>query len=125
MKILIIDDDVAIALFIQKVLEIEGYRVTMAGDSNDGYLAYLDCNPDLVISDIQMPGKNGFELMKDIRMHHPKMKTIYMSGAITQFQSLLNEEKRRYHVDFLPKPFATNDLISLVSKNLGSEVTSQ
>ena len=68
MKILIIDDDMAIASFIQKVLEIEGYRVTMAGDGNDGYLAYLDCNPDLVISDIQMPGKNGFELIKDIRI---------------------------------------------------------
>lgn len=68
MKILIIDDNVAIASFIQKVLEIEGYRVTVARDGNDGYLAYLDCNPDLVISDIQMPGKNGFELIKDIRI---------------------------------------------------------
>jgi DNA-binding response OmpR family regulator len=53
---------VEIASVLQELLEIEGYRVTMAGDGNDGYSAYLDFKPDLVITDIQMPGRNGFEL---------------------------------------------------------------
>jgi DNA-binding NtrC family response regulator len=125
MKILIIDDDVAIASALKELFELEGYQVSTGRDGNDGYLAYLACKPDLVITDIQMPGKDGFELMKDIRVHHPKMKTIYMSGSIAQFQPLLEEEKNRYQVDFLTKPFAINELISLVSKNLGTEVISQ
>jgi len=122
MKILIIDDNVEIASVLQELLEIEGYRVTMAGDGNDGYSAYLDFKPDLVITDIQMPGRNGFELMEEIRMHHPKMKTIYMSAAMAQFRLLLEEEKERYQADFLAKPFARKELMSLVSKNLGQGV---
>jgi len=101
----------------------QGYRVTMAGDANDGYMAYLHFRPDLVITDIQMPGRNGFELMEKIRTHDPKMKTIYMSAAAVQFQPLLENEKRWYQSDFLAKPFARAELMSLVSKNLRQRVT--
>ncbi len=66
MKILIIDDNAEIISVIQKFLEIEGYRVNTARDANDGYSAYFNFKPDLVITDIQMPGKNGFELMEKI-----------------------------------------------------------
>lgn len=105
MKILVIDDDVQITSVAQQLLEAEGYRVTTAGDGNDGYLAYLDFKPDLVITDIQMPGRNGFELMREIRIHDPKIRTIFMSGgSITRFQSLLEEEEKRYHADFMAKP---------------------
>lgn len=122
MKILIIDDNAEIVSVIQKFLEIEGYRATTARNANDGYSAYLDFKPDLVITDIQMPGKNGFELMEKIRMRHPKIKTIYMSAAINHFQPLLKEEKKRYQADFLAKPFARKELISLVSKNIGQAI---
>ena len=122
MKILIIDDNAEIVSVIQKFLEIEGYRVNTARDANDGYSAYFDFKPDLVITDIQMPGRNGFELMEKIRMHHPKIKTIYMSAAIDQFQPLLKEEKERYQADFLAKPFAGKELLSLVSKNIGQAI---
>ena len=122
MKILIIDDNAEIVSVIQKFLEIEGYRATTARNANDGYSAYLDFKPDLVITDIQMPGRNGFELMEKIRMHHPKIKTIYMSAATYQFQPLLKEEKKRYHADFLTKPFAGKELLSLVSRNIGQAI---
>ena len=123
MKILIIDDNAEVASIIQQFLEIEGYQVTTARDGNDGYSAYLDFKPDLVISDVQMPGRNGFDLMKEIRMQHPKMKTIYITGAMPEFQPLLEEEKERYQADFLAKPFARKELMSLVSKNLERGVT--
>jgi len=122
-KILVIDDNLEMASVLQELLEIEGYRVTMAGDANDGYMAYLHFRPDLVITDIQMPGRNGFELMEKIRTHDPKMKTIYMSAAAVQFQPLLENEKRWYQSDFLAKPFARAELMSLVSKNLRQRVT--
>ncbi len=125
MKILVIDDNAEITSVIQQLLDIEGYRVATARDGDDGYSAYLDFKPDLVITDIQMPRKNGFELMKEIRMHDPDIKTIYMTGHMNEFRSRLDEEKKRYQVDFLEKPSTGDELISLVSKNLESEVTSQ
>lgn len=121
-KILIIDDNAEIVFVIQQFLEIEGYRVTTARDGNDGYSAYLNFKPDLVITDIRMPGRNGFELMEKIRIHHPKIKTIYMSAAIDQFQQLLKEEKKKCQADFLAKPFTKKELMSLVSKNIGQAI---
>jgi DNA-binding response OmpR family regulator len=114
MKILIVDDNQGLAHILKIMLEDEGYEVRLAFDGRDGYLAYLLFKPDLVITDIQMPEKNGLELMKVIRNHNPEVKTIYISGNLSEFQSLLQMEKMRYQVDYLQKPFSKNELMRLV-----------
>jgi len=115
MNVLIVDDSEAIATVIQQLLENENYHTMTARDGEDGYLAYLDFKPDLVITDIEMPRKNGFELMKNIRTHDPSIKTIYMSGYMGRFRSLFEEEKTKYHAAFLEKPFSIIELIGLLS----------
>ena len=57
-------------------MEEENYEVQLARDGKDGYLAYLLFKPDLVITDIQMPERNGLKLMEIIRKHNPEVKTI-------------------------------------------------
>ena len=95
MKILIVDDNQELASAIQIMLEDEGYEVRLANDGQDGYWVFLEFKPDLVITDIQMPGENGLELMEHIRMHNPMVRTIYMSGDLTSFWSPLEEEKKK------------------------------
>jgi YesN/AraC family two-component response regulator len=115
MKVLIVDDNEELAFIIKGIIEDENHIVRTARDGEDGYSVYLHFKPDLVITDIQMPGKNGFELMKDIRVYNPKIRTIYMSGNLSWFLSLLEEEKKRYHASFLGKPFSRVELIKLLS----------
>jgi YesN/AraC family two-component response regulator len=98
------------------ILEDEGYEVRAAKDGNDGFFSYLLFRPDLVITDIQMPEKNGLELMENIRMHNPMIKTIYMSGDLSQYGSPLEEEKKKYHINTLEKPFSRDELMSLLSQ---------
>ena len=117
MKVLIVDDNDATVRIIQELITSEDHRVRTAGDGIDAYWIYLHFEPDLVITDIEMPGKNGFELIKKIRTHNPGIKTIYMSGDLSRFDSLLNEEKTRYDASVLGKPFSMDDLIQLVSDN--------
>ncbi len=105
MKVLVVDDNQFLASTIQAVLEIEGCEVMAAGDGMDGYAAYLLFEPDLVITDIQMPRKNGLEMMKLIRNHNPLIKTVYMSGDIDAFQTALAEEEKKYPISFFGKPF--------------------
>jgi len=114
MKVLIVDDNEALASAIQMMLEDEGFDVKLAKDGNKGYWVYLDFTPDLVITDIQMPGENGFELMEHIRTHNPAVKTIYMSGDLESYLSPLEEEKRRYPVSLLEKPFSKEELMGLL-----------
>ena len=117
MKILIVDDNQDLAFLIKLMLEDEGYEVRLAKDGQDGYLAYLLFHPDLVLTDIQMPEKNGLELMEYIRSHNPAVRTIYMSGNLTQFWLPLEEEKKKYQVGVLEKPFSREELMGLISQS--------
>jgi CheY-like chemotaxis protein len=117
MKILIVDDNQDLAFLIKWMLEDEGHEVKSAKNGIDGYLMYFLFNPDLVLTDIQMPEKNGLDLIREIRSHNPDVRTIYMSGDLSRYVSPLEEEKEKYHVGILEKPFSRNDLISLVSRS--------
>ena len=116
MKVLIVDDDQAIVTVVQFMLEFEGHEVRLAMNGSEGYLIYLEFLPDLVITDIQMPGENGLELMNHIREHDPLVKTIYMSGNLSQFFPLLKDERTKYPINFLEKPFSREELIGQVSQ---------
>ncbi len=69
-----------------------------------------------MITDIQMPGENDFELMNHIREKDATVKTIYMSGNLNQFHALLDEEKSKYPINYLEKPFSLKELIGRVSE---------
>jgi DNA-binding NtrC family response regulator len=69
---------------------------------------------DIVITDIQMPRKNGLEMMGHIRTHNPMIKTIYMSGDIDTYRLYLKDEKRKYQVSFFEKPFSLESLKRVV-----------
>lgn len=109
-KVLVVDDNQLVAATIQEVLEDCGHEVMSAKDGVDGYSAYLAFKPDIVITDIQMPRKNGLEMMGNIRTHEPMIRTIYMSGDIDYYKPFLREEKMRYPVSFFEKPFSFESL---------------
>jgi CheY-like chemotaxis protein len=115
MKVLVVDDNKELAELIQAVLEGEGVEVMSANDGIEGYATYLLFRPDLVITDIQMPGGTGFGMMQHIRAHNPKIKTVYMSGDIDAYRLTLEREKKSYPVTFLTKPFSLKALMELVS----------
>ena len=117
MKVLIVDDNQDLAFLIKWMLEDEGYEVRSAKNGTDGYSVYLLFNPDLVLTDIQMPEKNGLELIKEIRYLNPEVRTIYMSGDLSQYGLPLEEEKEKHHAGVLEKPFSKNELISLLSRS--------
>ena len=115
MRVLIVDDDEGLCFILQTILESEGHEVKLAKDGRDGYWAYLEFKPELVITDIQMPGENGIELMEHIRTLNPAVRTIYMSGDLSNYWLPLEEEKRRYPVSYIEKPFSRTELMELLS----------
>jgi CheY-like chemotaxis protein len=116
-KILVVDDNSELSFLLQWTLEDEGHEVKVANNGTEGYFEFLLFAPDVVLTDIQMPEKNGFELMENIRSHNPTVRTIYMSGNLTQFQSNLGEEMKKYHARVLEKPFSKEELIRLISSS--------
>ena len=115
-KLLIVDDDEHLASLIQLMLENEGYEAMTSHSGGHGYLTYLLFKPDLVITDVQMPGINGLELMHHIRVHDPVIKTIYMTGDPDLYRLLLEEQQQRYGATVVKKPFSKAKLMQLLSE---------
>src|SRR6185437_14694121 len=80
-KILVIDDNLVVRNTIVQILESEGYEVISAEDGRRGLYVFRNEHPDLVVTDIIMPEKEGIETIRDIRGEVPDAKIIAISGG--------------------------------------------
>ena len=80
-KILIIDDEPHILLMLKKMLERSGYEVDLAANGIEGIELFKKSQPDLVISDIIMPEKEGLETIREMKRLRPDLKIIALSGG--------------------------------------------
>jgi two-component system response regulator (stage 0 sporulation protein F) len=111
MKILIVDDNAGLTWILQVMLEEEGHEVRVAKDGREGYFEFLLFSPDIILTDIQMPNRNGLELIRLIRIHNPDVRTVYMSSDLDYYESVLQEEKEKHKACVLSKPFSRDELI--------------
>ena len=116
MKVLVVDDNENMANIVRIMMEKNNHLVKTANDGENGYSAYVQFKPDLVVTDVQMPGKNGFDLMSKIRSHNPSIMTIYMTGDPGRFLGRFREERITHQADFIGKPFSIDDLSTKLSK---------
>jgi CheY-like chemotaxis protein len=80
-KLLIVDDEPSIRMSLSYVLAEIGYRVRTAEDGVSALNAISDEAPDILLSDLNMPGMSGFELLSRVRHQFPATHTIAMSGS--------------------------------------------
>ena len=80
-KVLVIEDDDQIRIILREVLEEEGYDVVEARDGREGVRSYLESSPDLVITDMVMPQKDGIQTIADLQGISPEVKIIAISGG--------------------------------------------
>lgn len=119
--ILVIDDDPSIRLTFKRYLDSKGYSVSVAADGAEGLSMVNERIPDLVITDVMMPEKDGLEVVLDLRENHPDLPIIAISGGM-----------RIVPMDFLPmiskfgagkvfyKPVELEELLGAVQELLGS-----
>ncbi len=117
-RILVVDDDVSLAEILRERLRDEGFEVNTAADGCEGYLAYLRYLPEVILTDIQMPGENGLELMDHVWTHNPEIRAIYMTGGSATFQSNTSRVEGTLQARFLRKPFTWTELMTLLSEYL-------
>ena len=79
-KILLVDDDESIQLLYREEFQDEGYEVVSAINGEDALIRFQEDLPDLVILDIQMPGMNGIEVLRQMKMLKPAVPVILSSA---------------------------------------------
>lgn len=119
-KILIIEDEEIICSLLRGKLVNEGYDVRVAKDGEDGLRAMLEDKPDLVLLDIIMPKKDGFEVMAEMKnnknLHNIPIVIISNSGQPVE----LNKARDLGAKDWLIKTeFDPIDVLEKVKKQIG------
>ena len=115
MKILVVDDTRIILSVIEAILTQEHQEIITASDGREGLQTFRTHQPDMVITDIEMPWQNGLSMMAAIRRTHPKILTLYMTGNPGPYHHQLQEEADAFGTGLLHKPFTRSDLIQAMT----------
>jgi DNA-binding response OmpR family regulator len=110
--ILVVEDDTDLQSVLRRILEAEGYRVLRAEDGEQGVATALDFEPQLVILDVGLPGKDGNAVARDLRARgfRAPMLMLTARSSVTDKVSGLDAGAD----DYLPKPFEHAELLARV-----------
>jgi len=118
-KILVIDDEALIAETVMEILNHEGFEATAASTGADAIDLAKVLRPDIVLSDVIMPGLNGVETGIKIREILPSCKIILFSGQAATVDLLEKARQEGHDFDILAKPIKPERLISLIRASSG------
>ena len=121
-KILLIDDDPDVHTLVKKILEPKSYDVICAYNGDEGLRKVVEERPDLIILDVIMPGKHGFEVCKELKSDE---KYHFFSNIPVLMLTVYPEDREKMHLsiregmmmeaeDYLQKPVDPQELVNRV-----------
>lgn len=116
-NILLIEDDAGLAITLKDFFEDNGLNVTPALSGEDGLQSYHKEKPDLIILDIILPGKNGFEVIAEIRSTDIQTPFILMTGTEVDQESQIKGYQHGA-LNYMQKPIIPVALLALVQNIL-------
>lgn len=120
--IVVIDDDAGTRLLVAQVLKKEGYQVMAAEDGAKGLALIREFKPELVVSDVQMPFLDGFEVLDQVRNDAALAGTAMILLTSLQDRSYMRQGMTTGADDYLTKPFAPQELREAVTAQLNKRV---
>jgi two-component system NtrC family response regulator len=115
-RILVVDDDESLRWVTQAQLQQSGYEVVAAADGTSALEQVPTLSPDLVITDLKMPGMSGLDLLKEIRTQYPEVIVI-MVTAFGSVETAVDAMKAGAY-DYITKPVNMDELRLVVSRGL-------
>ena len=114
-RILIMDDDPSVRTALKNLLQQDGYEVSVAPNALEGAKIYSTSPPDLIITDLLMPERDGIEALLELRSKYPTIKTIVISGDAPEFLPIVEDLGANRTI---PKPFKNQDVLTAVQELL-------
>ena len=124
-RVLVVDDDSVIADTLSKILSISGYAAIAAYDGDDALETALLVPPELLITDVMLPGMNGIELAITIRRVYPECKVLLFSGQASTPGLLAAANREGHHFTLLNKPVPPQELLAMVAERLNTNEAAQ
>jgi CheY-like chemotaxis protein len=118
--ILIADHDLDLPDVVVAILSEPGHTVLTASNGYEALRVLVERSVDLLITDIKMPGINGFELARQAKLMRPNLHVIYLSGRVSEFDRL-----GPIYGTLIPKPIRADSLIELIEREMAEAATSE
>jgi len=115
-KIWVSDDDNAIRIILEESLSSSGFDVKTFSSGDDVVNELKNDKPDLVLTDVQMPGMLGYDLLKHINDNYEDIPVIIMT-AFTDMQAAVDSYGGGAF-EYMPKPFDLNDAVQIINRAL-------
>ena len=126
LHILVVDDDLDLRESLSLLLELYGASVTAVGSAREALQVLSATVPDVLLSDLAMPGEDGYDLIRKIRALPPDRGSHLPAAAVTARTGL--EDRRRALAEgfqvYVPKPVSGEDLVAVVAR-LGGRTASR
>ena len=116
-RILVVDDETNIANSLKVILSDEGYDVSVTEDGLNALDMIQSDPPDLLLLDVWLPGMDGIEVLKTVKIYHPEIEVLVMSGHGTIDTAVKATKLGAF--DFIEKPFSMDSLTQSVKSALG------
>ncbi len=111
-RILVIEDDAAIARGLAQNLRFEGYQVEVAADGQRGLELAVDQRPDLVLLDVMLPQRNGFEVLRELRRLEIDVPVLMLTAKGEEIDKVRGLDLGAD--DYVTKPFSLPELLARV-----------
>jgi DNA-binding response OmpR family regulator len=116
--VLVVDDESVIADTLAEILSRSGYAAMTAYDADEALEAAMTTPPEMLITDVILPGMNGIELAIKIRRIFPDCKILLFSGQAATVDLLVNANCAGHHFNLISKPIHPKDLVAKVAESL-------
>ena len=114
--ILVVEDEEPVRIMLGRLLRSQGYSVVLAANASEARTVLSRLRPEMVVTDIIMPGENGIELRRVIASDWPEIPVLLISGFSDDGPAEF--AARMANTAFLPKPFAAEHFLAVVAQML-------
>jgi DNA-binding response OmpR family regulator len=115
-RILLVEDEAGIADFVERALRAQGHAVQVAADGVGGERSALAGDLDLVILDVVLPGRNGVDILREIRKVKPALPVIMLTARAELADKVAGLDAGA--TDYITKPFSVEELLARVRAHL-------
>lgn len=110
--VLIIEDDSAIRQGLVGTLQYAGYKTLQATDGNQGLTLALEANIDLILLDVMLPKRNGFDILDEVRKSHPQLPIIILTARGAEEDRVRGLQSGAD--DYVVKPFSAREVLARI-----------
>jgi len=114
-QVLVVDDEAIIADTITKILSLSGYDARAAYDGDSALESALLAPPELLLTDVILPGINGIELSQIVQRVYPDCKILLFSGQASTLELLVSARNQGHRFTLLDKPVPPERLLEMIA----------